>query len=80
MDFIKKYWPMVFKIEEKDVKSFVTQLIIFIVICGVLGFLISILSGIPILGIIFSIIGALLELYGFIGIILCVLKFLGLAK
>lgn len=80
MDLMKKLWPMPFGIEEKNVSSFLVQLIIFVVICAVVGFLIGILAGIPILGIIFSILGGLVELYGLVGIILCVLKFLGVVK
>lgn len=80
MDFLKKFWPTPFKIKDKDVASFVIQLILFIVICAVVGFLIGILASLPIIGIIFSLIGGLVELYGFIGIILCILKFLGMVK
>lgn len=80
MDTLKKLWPMPFGIEEKNVSSFLVQLVIFVVICAVVGFLIGILAGIPILGVIFSILGGLVELYGLVGIILCVLKFLGLVK
>ena len=80
MDFLKKFWPTPFKIKDKDVASFVIQLIIFIVVCAVVGFLIGILASLPIIGIIFSLIGGLVELYGFIGIILCILKFLGMVK
>ena len=77
MDFLKKLWPTPFKIEEKNVTSLVIQLIIFLVICAVAGWLIGILAGIPIVGIIFSILGSLMEIYSLVGIILCVLKFLG---
>lgn len=80
MDLLKKVWPTPFKIKEKDIASFVIQLIIFVVICAVVGFLIGILAGIPIIGIIFSILGGLMELYGFVGIVLCILKFLDLVK
>jgi len=80
MDFLKKFWPTPFKIKDKDVASFVIQLILFIVVCAVVGFLIGILASLPIIGIIFSLIGGLVELYGFIGIILCILKFLGMVK
>lgn len=80
MDMLKKYWPTPFKIKEKDIKSFVIQLLIFVVICAVIGWLISVLAGIPIIGIVFSIIGALFELYGLVGIVLCVLQFLGIVK
>jgi hypothetical protein len=77
MDTLKKLWPTPFKIKEKDIASFLIQLIIFLVICAVIGWLIGILAGIPIIGIIFSLIGALVEIYGLVGIVLCVLKFIG---
>lgn len=80
MDFLKKFWPTPFKIREKDVASFVIQLIIFVVVCAVVGWLIGLLANIPIIGIIFSIVGAVVELYGLIGIILCILKFIGAVK
>ncbi len=77
MDTIKKIWPTPFKIKEKDVASLLIQLIIFIVVCTVVGWLIGVLASIPIIGIIFSLVGALFEIYGVVGIVLCVLKFLG---
>ena len=77
MNLIKKVWPTPFKIKEKDVTSFVVQLVIFVVVCALIGWAIGILAGIPILGILFSIVGALVEIYALVGIILCVLKFLG---
>ena len=77
MDTLKKLWPTPFKIKEKDITSFLIQMIIFLVICAVIGWLIGILAGIPIIGIIFSLIGALVEIYGLVGIVLCVLKFIG---
>ena len=80
MDFLKKYWPAPFKIMEKDIKSFVIRLLIFVVVCAVIGWLIGVLASIPIIGIIFSLIGALMELYGLVGIVLCILKFIGIVK
>ena len=77
MDTLKKLWPTPFKIKEKDIASFLIQLVIFVVICAVVGWLIGILAGIPIIGIIFSLLGALVEIYGLVGIVLCVLKFIG---
>lgn len=80
MDLLKKFWPTPFKIKEKDLTSFLIQLIIFIVIVAVVGFLIGILSALPIIGIIFSIVGSLIGVYNIVGIVLCVLKFLGIVK
>lgn len=80
MDMLKKIWPTPFKIAEKDATSFIVQLIIFIVVCAIAGILIGILANIPVIGIIFSVLGSLIELYSFIGIILCIVKFLGVIK
>lgn len=80
MELLKKFWPTPFKIKEKDVVSFIIQLVIFVVVCTVIGWLISILSGIPIIGLIFSLLGALMEIYGLVGIVLCILVFLGIVK
>lgn len=80
MDFVKKLWPTPFKIKEKDFSSFIVQLIIFLVVCAVVGLLIKIFALVPIINIICWIVGGLLELYSLIGIILCILQFLGLLK
>ena len=77
MDILKNLWPTPFKIKKGDLASFLIQLIIFVVVCAVVGFLFSVLGGIPILGVIFWILGSLIEVYGIVGIVLCVLKFLG---
>ena len=80
MDFIKSLWPTPFKIERKNPVSFVIQLIIFLVICAVVGVLIGVLSSIPIVGVIFWIVGSLMEIYSIVGVILCILVFLDVIK
>ena len=80
MDFIKSLWPTPFKIERKNPVSFVIQLIIFLVICAVVGILIGVLSSIPIVGVIFWIVGSLMEIYSIVGVILCILVFLDVIK
>ena len=80
MDSLKKLWPTPFKVEEKNVVSLIVQLIIFLVICAVVGWLIAILADIPIIGLVFGLIGGLMEIYSTVGIVLCVLKFLGIVK
>ncbi|MBE6601772.1 MAG: hypothetical protein E7637_04625 [Ruminococcaceae bacterium] len=76
MDLLKKVWPTPFKIKEKDFTSFLIQLIIFIVICAVLGVVIGLLAKIPVVGIIIGAVGGLMGLYSLIGIVLCILKYL----
>ena len=80
MDLLKKFWPTPFKIKEKNIVSFIIQLVIFLVITAVIGWLIGILSAIPVIGLIFGLVGSLIGIYNLVGIILCVLKFLGLVK
>ena len=80
MDFLKKLWPTPFKIKEKDLASFLVQLIIFILICAVAGIVIGILNAIPIVNIISGIAGSLMGVYGFVGVVLCILQFLGVLK
>ena len=80
MDFLRKLWPTPFKIQEKNIVSLIVQLVIFVLIVAVVGWLFSILAGIPIIGVIFGVLGSLIGLYNMIGIILCILKFLGIVK
>lgn len=78
MDMLKKYFPHAFK--ANDVKSFIIALIIYAVIAFVGGLILGLLAAIPILGIIFSIIGWLLEIYITVGVILSILVFVKVIK
>ena len=80
MDFLKTLWPTPFKVKEKDLISLIVQLIIFLVVCAVVGWLIAILSKIAIIGVVFWVVGSLMELYSIVGIVLCILKFLGMVR
>ena len=77
MQFLKTLWPTPFSIKKGNVLSLVIQLVIFLIVCAVVGWLIGVLASIPVLGIIFGLIGGLMEAYSIIGIVLCVLKFIG---
>ncbi|MBQ8173972.1 MAG: hypothetical protein IJ009_01070 [Clostridia bacterium] len=80
MDFLKKLWPTPFKIKKGNVVSFVVQLLIFLVLTALFGWLIGLLAGLPIVGIVFSIVGSLMGIYTLVGAVLCLLKFLDLIK
>lgn len=80
MDFIKKLWPTPFRIKKGDIAPFLIQTVIFLVICTVLGWLIGLLAGFPIIGIIFALVGSLTGIYSLVGLVLCVLKFCGAVK
>lgn len=78
MDFLKKLWPTTFKVEKGNVASFIIQLVIFIVVCAVVGWLIALFAKIPVIGIVASLAGTLVEIYGLVGIVLCILNFIGI--
>lgn len=79
MKLLQKYWPTPFKIKKGDLGSFVVQLVIFIVVCFIATWLLgSVLGAIKIIGFVFRIFAGLVDLYGTIGVVLCILKFIGL--
>ena len=78
MDLIKKIWPTPFKIKQGILGSFIVQLLIFLIICAVVGWLFTVLSKIAVVGVVFYFVGGLMGLYCIIGAILCILKFLGI--
>ena len=88
MDALKPFFPFVFAnvdVKEKDVNSLVISIIVHLVaglVVGfVLGFAAGILGGIlGILGWIIGLVDGLFGLYCLIGIVLAVLKFLGMVK
>lgn len=80
MDYLKMIWPTPFKVQEKNVVSLVFQLVIFLVVCAIAGVLLGWLTGIPVVGFIFGILGGLMGIYSLVGIVLAVLKFLGMVR
>ena len=78
MDTIKKLWPQAFR--ASDVKSLVIAIVIYIVANFVLGIVFGLLDGIPLIGFVFSILGWIVGIYCFVGIVLAVLSFLKVLK
>ena len=78
MDILKMICPHAFK--AKDVMGLVIALVIYIIVCGICGAIIGWLAGIPIIGLIFSLLGAVLGIYGLLGIVLSILVFLKVVK
>lgn len=73
MDILKKLFPVSFNAKEKE--PFIISLIIYVVLAVVGGLVLGFLSGIPVVGIIVSIVGGILDLYALIGIVLAILVF-----
>ncbi|MBQ8830557.1 MAG: hypothetical protein IJ017_03045 [Oscillospiraceae bacterium] len=78
MATLKKFFPNAFK--AKDLKAFIVALIVYVLIDVVCGFVIGLLAKIPIIGILFSILGSLVGLYALIGIVLSILVFVKVIK
>lgn len=78
MDLLKKYFPHAFKATE--LTSFIITLIVYAVISIVCGFVIGLLSAIPLIGIIFTLVGSLIGLYTLVGVVLSILVFVKVLK
>ena len=78
MDMLKKFFPFSFK--SKEVKDLVINIVIYLVASIVGGWLLGLLGGIPLLGVIFDLIGSLFGLYCLVGIVLAVLDYLKILK
>lgn len=72
MDLLKKLWP--FSFGTVEVKDLVIRAIIYVVVATVFSILIGVLSGIKVVGVIFSIIGALADIYSTAGLVLLFLS------
>ena len=73
MELLKKFFPNAFKATE--LKAFIIALVVYVLIDIVCGVVIGFLAKIPLVGIIFSLVGAVVGLYALVGIILSILVF-----
>lgn len=78
MDALKKFFPHAFKATE--LTPFIVSLVIYVLVDVVCGFVIGLLAKLPILGVIFSILGSVVGLYALAGIILSILVFVKVLK
>jgi len=78
MDMLKKFFPNAFK--ATDLGAFIVALIIYVLIDIVCGFVIGLLAKIPLIGIIFSLVGSIVGLYALVGIVLSILVFVKVIK
>ena len=78
MEMLKKFFPYSFGAQ--DVAALVIKILVYIVVGTVAGFIIGLLGTIHIIGLIFSLIGALVELYVLAGVVIAVLDYLKILK
>ena len=78
MDMLKKIFPDAFR--AKEVNSFIVTLLIYGIGSFLIGLVLSLLAKLPLVGIIFSLIGYVVGLYALVGIVLAVLVFAKVIK
>lgn len=78
MDILKKVFPLSFKVE--DLKAFVIALVVYVLVDIICGVVIGLLVKIPVIGVIFSILGSVIGLYALVGIVLAILAYLKVIK
>ena len=79
MDTLKKLFPYSFK-AKKDISALIVNVLIYLVFDIVAGAIIGLLSDIPLVGLVFGLVGGLLGLYVTVGLILSILHYLKLVK
>ena len=78
MDVLKKLFPYSFNIN--DTNNFVIKLIVYVVVGIVAGTVIGLLSAIPLVGWLFSLVGTLVSLNVTVGLVLTILVFCKVLK
>lgn len=78
METLKKLFPFSFGV--KDVANLVIKILLYIIAGAVIGFVLSIIAKIPIIGIIVGLVGTLVEIYILAGIVIAILDFCKILK
>lgn len=78
MDILKSLFPWSFK--NKTMKDLIVSILIYMAINIVGGLVFGLLSAIPLIGFVFSLLGGALGIYTLAGVILASLHFFGLLK
>ena len=79
MDILKKIFPLSFKFLD-SVANLVIGVLIYLVVGILIGFAIKLLFLIPIVGLIFGIVGTLIDLYVLAGIVILFLAYFKVLK
>ena len=79
MDTLKKFFPFSFT-EKKDTASLVITVIVMLAVATVVRYVIGILAIIPIIGLIFGLVGALFGRYVLVSIVLTFLDYFKVMK
>ena len=78
MGFIKSLFPQT--MQAKDLKGLLIAILIYVIVNFVGGFVLGLLSKIPLLGFVFGLVGWVLSIYCAVGIIVAILVFFKIVK
>lgn len=79
MDILKKIFPLSWAFT-KDVANFIIGILIYVVGGAIAGAIIGLLAAIPVIGIIFGLVGSLIGIYSLAGIVIQILVFTKVLK
>ncbi len=79
MNTLKKLFPYSFK-AKKDIGALIVNIIIYLVFDIIAGVVIGLLSGLPLIGWAFGLVGSVLGLYVTVGLILSILDYFKVIK
>lgn len=79
MDLLRKLWPLSFR-KKNSLTDLLAVVIVFIIVDFVCGLAIGLLSHLPLIGGLISLVGSIIGLYFLVGIILTILDYLKLLK
>ena len=79
MSTLKQIFPLSFK-AKKDIVALLVNLLLHIVFDAIAGLVIGLLSGLPLIGWAFALVGSLVGVYFTVGLILSILDYLKVLK
>jgi hypothetical protein len=78
MELLQRIFPLSFG--KKDLAGLIITILIYLVVGAVLGAVVALLAKIPIIGFIFALIGSLIGIYIFAGLVILILVYLNLLR
>jgi ABC-type xylose transport system permease subunit len=78
MELLQRIFPLSFG--KKDLAGLIITILIYLVVGAVLGAVVAFLTKIPIIGFIFALIGSLIGIYIFAGLVILILVYLNLLR
>ena len=78
MELLKKFFPYSFG--AKDVTALVVKILVYLVVGAIAGAVIGFLSGLPVIGLVFGLVGSIAGVYVTAGIVIAILDYMKVLK